>query len=158
MAKTTDDELDLDALEAQVSGKVKDEPKGDGLAPIHSFSIDVKDKRGKTWKGKFVFRVPSLGDQVKIANFKARLLPGGAMTDPNGALIAEMMAYCQVTFTAKPSWWQPARFYDPTPLIAAYKEARSYEDRFLGAAVADDPDDAEESGFGTDPSDPDDVG
>lgn len=157
MAKA-DDELDLEALEASVSGKVKEEVRGDGLSPIHTFAIDVKDKRGKTWKGKFTFRVPSLGDQVKIANMKARLLPGGAMTDPNGAFLAEMMAYCQITFSVKPSWWQPARFYDPTPLIAAYKEARSYEERFLGAAVADDRDDAEEDGLGADPSDQGDVG
>lgn len=158
MTTKQDDELDLDALEARVSGKEKEEPKGDGLSPIHSFTIDVKDKRGKAWKGKFTFRVPSLGDQIKIARMKAGLLPGGAQIDPNGALIAEMMAYCQVCFTVKPTWWQPARFYDPVPLIAAYKEARSYEDRFLGATVADTGDDAEEDGFGTESADSDDVG
>lgn len=155
----TKDELDLDELEALTSGERKKEDGGsEELSPIHTFEIDVKDYRGKRWQGKFVFHVPALGAQVKIARLKAALLPAGAASDANGALIAEMMAYTQVCFTEKPSWWKPERFYDPLPLITAYKEARMYERRFLGAEVADDRDDASADGVGSNPSDQGDVG
>ena len=129
-----DDDIDLDAIEANISKTAQAKQDSDEpLSPVYAFDLDVKDQRGKRWQGRFTFNVPSLGDQIKIARIKSSLLPAGAQIDPNGALIAEMMAFLQVTLTAKPSWWKPERFFDPTPLIAAYKEARQYEARFLGA-------------------------
>lgn len=140
-----DDDIDLDSIEASVSKTTaKQDADEPALSPVYAFDVDVKDQRGKRWQGRFVFNVPSLGDQIKIARVKSALLPAGAPSDPNGALIAEMMAFLQVTLTAKPSWWKPERFFDPTPLIAAYKEARQYEARFLGADDSVDRDGARE--------------
>ena len=139
-----DDDIDLDSIEASVSKTQKQDSDEPALSPVYAFDLDVKDQRGKRWQGRFTFNVPSLGDQIKIARIKSGLLPAGSPSDPNGALIAEMMAYTQVTLTAKPSWWKPERFFDPTPLIAAYKEARQYEARFLGADDSVDRDGARE--------------
>lgn len=156
--KKTDD-LDLDELEALTSGaSEKKEVADEGLSPIHAFEIDVTDYRGKRWSGRFVFRVPTLGDQVKIARLKAALLPAGAAPDPNGGLLAEMMAYTQVCFSERPNWWKPERFYDPLPLITAYKEARMYERRFLGADATDAGGDEGSDGGGSDPADQGHVG
>ena len=139
-----DDDIDLDSIEASVSKTPKQDADEPALSPVYAFDLDVKDQRGKRWQGRFTFNVPSLGDQIKIARIKSTLLPAGAPSDPNGALIAEMMAFLQVTLTAKPSWWKPERFFDPTPLLAAYKEARQYEARFLGADDTVDRDGARE--------------
>jgi len=140
--KKNDDDIDLDAL---ASGDTEKADESD-LSPVYPFKIDIVDGRKKRWQGDFVFHVPTLGDQIKIARMKALLLPQGGVADPGGAISAEMMAYCHVTFATKPKWWKPERFYDPAPLLAAYGEARRYEARFLGAAVPDNRDDASEDG------------
>lgn len=130
MGKNNDD-IDLMAMEAEMQAPA---PAASSLpdSPTTIISIDVEDGRKKRWVGSFTYQVPNYSDQIKIARLKAQLLPQGAVADPNGALITEMMAYLQVTLKEKPSWWKPEHFYDNTVIGAVYLEARRYEARFLG--------------------------
>lgn len=138
-----DAEFDLDALSNEAEGKAPEEGSEE-LPPVTKLSVNHKDARGKTWAGEFVFHVPTLGDQVKIARLKAVMLPNGAVADPAGALITEMMAYLKVTLRKTPTWWKPETFRDATVLSIVYGEARAYEARFLGGRP-DDRDGADEA-------------
>lgn len=132
-------------------------------SPISTFSIDCKDTRGKVYAGQFTFRVPALGDQIKIAQMKAHYLPNGAAADPNGLMLAEMISYLEITLTEKPSWWAPHLFYDATAVNEVYGRCLAYADRFLGKNQVgrDDHDgsgDEEEDDESADHSDHGDVG
>lgn len=130
------DEMDpsrlSDEIDAQETASKK--PKEEELPAVTTIEVDVTDGRGKRYAGSFVYNVPPLGAQLKVARLKATLLPAGAPTDVNGALIAEMMAYCEITLgKPRPAWWKPHTFFDMVPLAAVYGRCRAYEARFLGA-------------------------
>lgn len=108
------------------------EPEPEEVPPIHTFHVDVTDARGQHYRGKFTYKVPTMGDQIEIGAVKTGYLPMGCAADPQALMIAEMIAYCFVCLTETPDWWQPHMFYDATPLDAVYRRCRDYEDRFHG--------------------------
>jgi len=121
-------------------GEKKSEDGEQGLAPITKIHLDVEGTRGKRYKHTFTFKVPTLGDQVKIAQLKANYLPMGAAADPNGFAIVEQVSFLTVTIDPKslPDWWDVWNLYDATPISALYKEVTAYERRFHGGAAARD--------------------
>jgi len=116
----------------------KSEDGDDGLPPITKIHLDVVGTRGKRYQHTFVYKVPNLGDQVKMAQLKANYLPLGAAADLNGFSIVEQIAYLTVTLDPKhlPDWWDVWNLYDGTPLSALYKEVTDYERRFHGSSKA----------------------
>ena len=121
-----------DQLNRELDEPSSSEEEGDKLPPITTLSIDVTDDRGKRYVGDFVFKVPQLGDQIRIGTLKAHYLPNGGNADVNAALLVEQICYLEVTIQTKPDWWQPFQFYDAAPVSALYTEAASYEARFHG--------------------------
>ena len=121
----------LDRARESIGHNVSAEDNGD-LPPITTLSIDVVGTRKKRWKGDFTFKVPNLGDNIKIGAMKSAYLPLGGGSDPQAAALAEQICYLQVTLTKTPDWWEPAKFYDATPVTALYGEATRYESRFHG--------------------------
>lgn len=101
-------------------------------SPLHRFSIDMEDSRGKRYKGDFVFKVPNIGDQVSIASMKSMYLPNGAAADPNGAFLAEMICTLEVCLQEKPKWWKPHLFYDADVISEVYRRCTAFERKFLG--------------------------
>jgi len=99
-------------------------------------NIDVKDGRRKRYAGAFYFRVPNIGDQIRIGQIKQAMLPGGS-PDINATVLVDQLAYLQVvlTFSAeypKPEWWKPTTLYDATPLTELYRRCLAYEAKFHG--------------------------
>jgi len=110
-----------------------DKDEDDLLPPITHLKIDVTGIRGKRYQGDFVYKVPTLADQISIGRLKNTYLPQGGAADANASILVEQISYLAVTIQdPKPEWWEPFGSYDATPLSALYKEALSYEQRFHG--------------------------
>jgi len=109
----------------------KTEEAADELSPIKSIQLDVQGSR-KRWVGDFVFKVPTLADQVKIGAMKTAYLPMGSANDVSAATLVEQICYLEVTLQKKPDWWKPMEFYDATPVSKLYEEVTRYERRFHG--------------------------
>ena len=104
------------------------------LPPVTRLSIDVKGSRGKRYQGDFTYKVPDIGDQIRIGQLKNQYLPQGGAADPNALLLVEQSCYLEVTITDKPDWFkEPFRMYDATPMSTLYGRALEYERRFHGA-------------------------
>lgn len=114
----------------------EDEDTGDDISPVLSFTVDVKDDFGQRWKGDFVYKVPTLGEQIQIGRLKAEYLPNGAAADPNALGLVEIVCYLSVTLRKKPDWWKPFELYDSTPLMAVWKEVMAHEAKFLRSRAA----------------------
>jgi hypothetical protein len=113
-------------------GKMAQEPEESvDLSPVKILHLDVKGTR-RHWKGEFTYKVPTLGDQVKIGAMKSVYLPMGGSQDPNATYLVEQICYLEVTLTKKPDWWKPMEFFDAIPVSALYKEATRYESKFHG--------------------------
>lgn len=97
-----------------------------------TLSIDAKDTRGKRYKASFVYKVPTIGEQIEIGRLKAAYLPQGAAADRNAQLLVEQICYLEVSIqkTDLPAWWKPFELYDAAPVTALYAEAIKYERRF----------------------------
>jgi hypothetical protein len=114
------------------------EPTGEELPPITTLKIDCTDKRGIHYQGAFVFKVPTMKDEIEIGRRKSLLLPVSVVNDTNAIMLAEMIAYLDVTIQKGdkgerlPKWWKPLEFYDVTPIVALYSEATAYARRFRG--------------------------
>lgn len=134
----TKDAMDPDLMLKKVRGEDVDEEEG-LLPSTHVFDVDYEIKegprRGQKLKGRFEYQVPAAGKQIEIARLKAMYLPQGATSDPNGALLVEMISYLSCTLTKKPNWWKPTTFYDTGVISVVYQEATSYEARFLGKSA-----------------------
>lgn len=102
------------------------------LPPLTTLTIDVTGSRGKHYQGSFVFKVPTIGEQIEIGRLKAAYLPQGATSDPNAALLVEQCCFLEVTIQKKgmPAWFRPFDLYDAAPVSALYAEAIKYERRF----------------------------
>ena len=132
---TNADDMDPTALRERLeSDKQNDaEEEKPELLPMTKFAIDFTDRKGKRWQGEFVYKVPTLGDMLRIANLKTAQLPAGSPWDANGAMLSEMMCYLEVTLQKpRPKWWSPHLFYSAEVLAKVYAEATGYADRFLG--------------------------
>jgi hypothetical protein len=108
----------------------------DELPPITTVSIDLKDSRGIHYQGAFVFKVPTMRDEIEIGRRKSLLLPISVVNDVNAIMLAEMIAYLDVTIQKGekgerlPKWWAPLDFYDAAPIAALYAEVTAYARRF----------------------------
>jgi hypothetical protein len=126
-----------DPDDLRASWKAAEEKPAEDLPPLTTLSIDVKGSRGKQYKANFVFKVPTIGEQIEIGRLKAAYLPNGSAADPNAALLVEQCCFLAVTIqkTNLPVWWKPFEMYDAAPVSALYAEALKYERRFhLGDA------------------------
>lgn len=114
---------------------------GEELPPITTLAIDVTDARGIRYQGAFVYKVPNMKDTMEIGRRKSLLLPVSVVNDVNSAMIAEMIAYLDVTLQkgdrGLPKWWKPLEFYDETPIVALYAEATAYAKKFRGEIRSD---------------------
>jgi len=113
-------------------------PDSSGVSPIKRFSIDVEDSFGKRWRGDFVYKVPNIGEQIKIGRLKANYLAANATADLNAMGLVEVICYLQITLTEKPKWWKPFELYDFSPVMAVYREVTAHEAKFLGRSAGDE--------------------
>lgn len=100
-------------------------------SPTLGFHLD-QEFQGKRRHGRFLYKVPNIGDQTRIAALKTMYLPQGAAADANGGALVEMICYLHVTLQTKPDWWKPTEWYDVTLLTEVYTRCRDHEARFLG--------------------------
>jgi len=124
-----------DEMRRRLSGSQLDEDEEyEDLSPMTTLSIDIKDTRGKRYNASFVYKVPSIGEQIEIGRLKSAYLPQGAVADRNAQLLVEQICYLEVTIQKNdlPAWWKPFELYDAAPVTALYAEAIKYERRFLG--------------------------
>lgn len=110
----------------------------EALPPVTTLSIDCVDGRGKRYQGEFYFKVPTLGDRLRIGNLKLGYFPGGEPPDATSVQMVHIICYLTVTIRfddgrfKKPHWWDPWNLYDATPFAQLYKEAAQYERKFHG--------------------------
>lgn len=122
-----------DVLKQFASVDAPDKAEDDLLPAITRLEIDVTGIRGQRYQGDFIYKVPTLADQISIGRLKNTYLPQGGAADANASILVEQISYLAVTIQdPKPDWWEPFGSYDATPLSALYKEALSYEQRFHG--------------------------
>lgn len=113
------------------------------LPPVTTLHIDVVDDRGIHYQGSFIFKVPNMREEIEIGRRKSILLPVSVVNDTQAFLLAEMIAYLDVTIQKGekneriPDWWKPLEFFDPTPITALYQEASAYAKKFRGSGVTD---------------------
>lgn len=130
--------LDPSEARKRLESLNEEAPEAAQLSPKTVLRVDVTDGRGKRYQGNFPFRVPTIGDQVRIGQLKAVYLPNGAAADPNAAMLVEQMCYLEACLEQpRPAWWQPTSFYDTAPITALYKEALDYERKFLSGDKVD---------------------
>ena len=126
--------LDPSEVRKRANPAKEDKAVKEKVSPIFPFEVDYTTRDGEQLKGRFVFKVPSVGLQIEIARMKAIYLPTGAMADPNGQLLVEMISYLDVTLQEKPSWWLPHEFYDHGVISHVYGRCLNHEAKFLGKA------------------------
>lgn len=135
--------LSLDEAARVAAGMpAADEPEKTPLPATAVFEIDVTDKRGQRFSGRFEFHVPNLGDQMQIARIKSLLLPQGGVADPSGAALVDCLAYLQTAVRfgpnfPKPSWYAPEKAYSADPYFALYRRCLDYEAAFHGERPLD---------------------
>lgn len=123
--------LEPEKLHAQLEEADKPEALEEVL-PVTKIHLDVESE-GKRYEGDFVYKVPTLGDQIAIGRMKTAYLPQGAIADPNAALIVEQVCYLEITLQKpRPDWYQPFKLYDAVPISRLYAEAVAHERRFHG--------------------------
>ncbi len=129
--------MSLDEAARVAAGVPAAAEKGEPLPPIDFIEIDVTDKRGRRYAGRFEYHVPTLGDQMQIARIKALMLPQGAIADPAGSALVDCLGYLQVTLrfseqVPKPAWYQPEKAYSAEPYFTLYRRCLDYEAAFHG--------------------------
>lgn len=129
--------LDPDKALAQLESRDKAaaEEQHEELPPTTVIDLDCLGFRGRRYQGRFIYRVPTLGMNVQIAQLKDQYLPGGGRASPADALLVEQICYLEVCLQApRPEWYKPLHLYDAIPIGTLYGEAIKYEARFLGPA------------------------
>ena len=131
-------------------------------SPEKVLELDESSFNGlRSYKGKFKYKVPTMGDRVDIAALKSQYLQQLTGVDRQGDNIAEALAYLNVTIDAKecPDWWKDSKFgiglYDFTPLLSLYAKARAYEATFLGGRPEPATDESKDGEGRADPADGD---
>lgn len=117
----------------------------------YTFEIDIKDSRGKQYRGSFTTKAPTIADLINIGRLKASYLPEGAVDDPAAAGFNHMVCHLAVVLVSKPTWWVPHQFYSAEPLLAVHKEVTAYETRFLGHGQGSRAGSEDDSGQGSGP-------
>jgi hypothetical protein len=120
-APAPDARVRIQDLDAEVSKK---------LAFTKSFTVEyVNPDDGKRLVGTFTMKRPTLGDLSHFGLIKARLT-GGEQVGRECSWLNEMLAFCQITLTDHPEWWDPMNSYDDELLTMLYKHVRSFQDSF----------------------------
>lgn len=128
--------LDPGTLKKQFESKEKTALEDEDIPATTRIDLDVEGTRGRKYKGTFVFKVPTIGDQIRIGQMKAAYLPSGAGADPNSAMLVEQICFLEVTMQGdKPPWWAPLEMFDAAPISELYRRALDYERRFHGAGT-----------------------
>lgn len=136
------------------NGSQKPEEVETDLPAETTIEMDAKGLRNKSYRIRCRYRVPNLGDQIKIGQLKS-LYKLGAGTDANAELLVEQIAYLQVTIGfpdgyEKPPWFtKMLDLYDATPISELYRRCTAYEARFHGTDSDEGPDQEADSGSGT---------
>ena len=100
------------------------------VAFTKTFTVDYTNPDdGKHLVGSFTVRRPTLGDLSRFGLVKARL-NGGEAVERQIDWLNEMLAFCQVTLSEFPEWWDPFNTYDEELLTMLYKHVRSFQDSF----------------------------
>ena len=100
------------------------------LAFTKTFTVDyMNPDDGKRLVGTFTVKRPTLGDLSQFGSVKARL-NGGERVSRDIDWLNEMIAFCQVTLTATPDWWDPYTAYDEELLTLVFSHTRSFQDSF----------------------------
>jgi hypothetical protein len=107
--------------------------KAEAVSPIKLIDIETVIG-GVPCSGRFYFRVPSIGEQIRIGQIKQMMLPGGS-PDPLATLLVDQLAYLQVAihFTPenpRPAWWNPTSFYDAQPISMLFGRCLDHEATF----------------------------
>ncbi len=109
------------------------------LSPHKVLELDCKSANGRrSYKGKFPYKVPTMGDRVDIATLRAQYTQQVQNVAADGVSIADMIAYLNVTLDQEkcPDWWKESKFgidlYDYTPIMELNDLGRAYEATFLG--------------------------
>lgn len=131
---------DPEAALTAMRGQVADTPES--LPPTTTIELDITDQRGKRYVGKFLYHVPTLGQQVEIGRLKTQYLPQGSPADMNAATIVEVTAYLTVCIEfndayPKPAWWNPLQAYSMEPYSALFGRCLAYEAKFHGESSVD---------------------
>lgn len=107
------------------------EPKK--LAYTKTFTVEYVDPvTGDRLTGQFTVKRPTLGDIAQYGAIKARLNGGERFVEPAVDWINEMIAFCKVTLTEFPKWWDPTELYDDGLINEVYEHVRSFQDSFRG--------------------------
>jgi len=98
------------------------------------FEFNQVDATGKVYKGKFVYKRLSIGDQLRASAFRTRL--NGDVANPFPAVdeISHMISWLQYGIIDSPDWWKEcsggADLYDDKILRELYKLVEIYERDF----------------------------
>lgn len=115
------DNIDIRDLEADAGKKV---------SYTKSFTVEyVNPDTGDRIVGTFTCKRPTLGDLSQFGLMKARY-NGGERVTRDIDWLNEMIAFCQITLTNTPDWWDPINSYDEELLTLVYNHVRSFQDSF----------------------------
>lgn len=134
-----------------MSEEKQETPATPAATPSKPVSIDIRDLEGDLGKkvsytksftveyinpddgnrvvGTFTCKRPTLGDLSQFGVMKARY-NGGERVTRDIDWLNEMIAFCQVTLTVTPDWWDPLNTYDEELLTIVYNHVRSFQDSF----------------------------
>jgi hypothetical protein len=129
-----------DPEEALAKARGTEEDEELELLPAQTtIEIDVKDGRGKRYKGTFLYHVPNIGTLIDIGNMKTQYLPQGSAADVNAVALVEVVCYLTAAIQfndsfKKPKWWDPLKAYSMEPYTRLYGRCLEYEARFHGTS------------------------
>ena len=99
----------------------------------YDFEVDLVDRRGRPWKGKFTNKILNLGQKRQVSIIMARMADGlpvesleGLQTELNRAT-----AHMEYSLVKKPEWAENFDNLDTSePLFAVWSEVASHEATF----------------------------
>jgi hypothetical protein len=134
-----------------MSEEKQETPATPAAAPSKPKNVDIRDLEGDSTKkvsftksfvveyldpdtgnrliGNFTVKRPTLGDLSQFGLMKARY-NGGERVARDIDWLNEMIAFCQVTLTDTPDWWDPLNTYDEELLTIVYEHVRSFQNSF----------------------------
>lgn len=135
----------------KLTAKTQEEEPKEDLPAQTVIELDTVDSRGKRYKGRFLFKVPTIGDQITMGLLKSGYLPQGAAADNNANLLAGVCCYLAVCLKFeqgfdKPEWYDPMNAFSFDPYSELYRRCLDYENRFHGSGK-DSRKDTERSGI-----------
>jgi hypothetical protein len=126
----------------QLDRLASQESTADDVPPVTTITINVKDKRGRTYEGTFYYAVPTLEDQLRMGQLKTLYLGAMGTPDLGAQSIANVITYLTICIhfddkNKKPSWWNPLKAFDLLPYSTLYSRCLEYEARFHGEGSND---------------------